>query len=391
MVKGINCSWLASALALLSCSSLAVEPLFQTPADAEPTFVDKAFDFVGADGGFDPDKGVDMSYIPSVFYNPEQEFGGGALIIGLYKADSAMDFEQPSSFVVNAYVSTNLSVGVTFDNITFLNNGNNRFEIDAEIHDEPVVYYGRGYDSTSVDDNKVLYTETLVTLTPRWYHRMADNWFVGLGGNITYVDTRDPEVGDEVNNGGNPILFNDLESNTSAGGFVTLLYDSRNYVENTERGTLLQADFGAYYSDLNSDSFGKYDIELAHFIDLEPVPGVLALQGQGKFTSGNVPWNKLPDLGGAYSMRGYILGRYRDEQMAMVQAEYRLPIYRRWGSVFWAGLGSIGEDVDQLSDDVLTTYGLGLRYRLKGRINLRADLGFGEDETLFYFNVNEVF
>ncbi|GAM68545.1 outer membrane protein [Vibrio sp. JCM 19236] len=64
-----------SSTLFLSSLSFAVEPLFPTPADAEPTFVDRAFDFVGADGGFDPDKGVDMSYIPSVFYNPEQEFG----------------------------------------------------------------------------------------------------------------------------------------------------------------------------------------------------------------------------------------------------------------------------------------------------------------------------
>lgn len=374
----------------ISAFTSAVEPLFQTPPGAEPTFVDRAFDFVGADGGFDPEKGVDMSYIPSVFYNPEQEFGAGALIIGLYQTDSAKSYEQPSSFVINTYVSTNLSLGLSFDNTTFLNEGDNRFELEAEIYDEPVVYYGKGYESASNDENKVLYTQTFVQVSPRWYHKIANNWFLGVGGNINYTGTRDPELGDDVIVG-NPLLFDDLESNTSFGILGTVLYDSRNFVENTESGTLLQADFGAYYSDLNSESFGRYDIELAHFIDLEPVPGVLALQGQGSFTSGEVPWNRLPDLGGAYAMRGYIVGRYRDEQMAMAQAEYRLPIYRRWGSVFWAGVGSIGEDFDQLSDDLLATYGVGLRYRLKGRINLRADLGFGEDETLFYFNVNEVF
>ncbi|GEA49687.1 hypothetical protein VIN01S_04910 [Vibrio inusitatus NBRC 102082] len=59
--------------------------------------------------------------------------------------------------------------------------------------------------------------------------------------------------------------------------------------------------------------------------------------------------------------------------------------------MFWGGVGSIGEDASELTDDLLTTFGAGLRYRLKGRITLRADLGFSEDETLLYFNVNEVF
>ncbi|WP_261817707.1 BamA/TamA family outer membrane protein [Vibrio gallicus] len=387
--KYLTCLSVSTCL-LLSPISVAVEPLFATPADAQPTWLDNAFDFVGADGGFDPSKGVDMSYIPSVFYNPEQEFGGGALIIGLYKTDSAQGMEQPSSFVINSYISTNLSIGVTFDNTTFLNNGDNRFELESEVHDEPVVYYGRGYQSASNRDNKVLYTETLIEATPRWYQRIADAWFVGVGGNVTFVDTRNPEIGDEVING-NPILFADLESNTSFGAFISARYDSRDYVENTQQGTLLQVDVGAHYSTLDSASFGQYEIEAAHFIDLEPFPGVLAMQGQANLTSGDVPWNRLPDLGGAYAMRGYILGRYRDEQMAMMQAEYRLPIYRRWGSVFWVGVGSIGEQLHQLNDDVMSTYGAGLRYRLKGRINLRADLGVGEDETLFYFNVNEVF
>jgi hypothetical protein len=75
----------------------------------------------------------------------------------------------------------------------------------------------------------------------------------------------------------------------------------------------------------------------------------------------------------------------------MAQMEYRVPIYWRVGMVFWGGVGSIASQVSDLTDDLVTTYGTGFRFKIKDQVNVRADIGFGEDETSFYFHVNEVF
>lgn len=367
-----------------------VSPLLETPENLSPTFIDKALTSIGADSGFDRDKGLDVSYIPSVFYNPEMEFGGGILAIGLYKLDAASDQEQPSSVVINTYISTNLSVGVTIDNMTFFNQGDDRLPIYFEVHDEPKVYYGKGYQSTDNDNNKILYSETLFTINPKWMSKVQNNFFLGLGADFTFVNTRDADVDDDLSTG-NPSLIEDLESNSTFGVSASALYDTRDYVLNPTEGWLLQMDAGAYYNEIDNSRYGKYDFEILNFTSINPLPGLLAFQVQANLSSGEVPWNMLSDLGGAYAMRGYIHGRYRDNQMAMAQIEYRLPIYRRSGAVFWTGIGSIGDDISDLKDDLLTTYGLGYRFLLKGRINVRADLGFGENETGFYFNVNEVF
>ena len=368
----------------------AVEPLIEASDDLPPTFIDKALTSIGADSGFDRSKGLDVSYIPSVFYNPETQFGGGALAIGLYKVDSATDDEQPSSVVLNSYISTNLSVGIIADNMTFLNQGKDRLPIYFEIHDEPKVYYGQGYESTINDNNKITYTETMVTLNPKWMREVKNNLFLGLGGEFTFIQPRNYEIGEEVSDG-NPSLIADLETNTTLGLSASALFDTRDYVLNPTQGWLVQMDTGVYYNELESSTYGKYDFEILNFTSLKPAPGILAFQVQANLSSGDVPWNMLSDLGGAYAMRGYLLGRFRDKQMAMAQVEYRLPIYRRSGAVFWAGIGSIGQDISELSKDLLPTYGIGYRFLLKGRINIRADLGFGEKTTGFYFNVNEVF
>lgn len=385
-------SKLALSLSLLSASSFAepVLPLVEADDDLPPTFMDKALMSIGAESGFDRTKGLDMSYIPSVFYNPEMKFGGGALGIGLYKLDSATDEEQPSSVVVNTYISTNLSLGITIDNMTFFNQGNDRLPVYFEAHDEPKVYYGKGFESTNNDENKINYTESMVLLTPKWMREVQDNFFLGLGADFTFIKPREAEVNEELEIG-NPLLIADLVSNTTVGLTATALYDSRDFVLNPSQGWLFQADAGVYYNELEDSTYQKYDLELLNFTSLHALPGLLAFQAQANLSSGEVPWNMLSDLGGAYAMRGYMLGRYRDNQMAMAQVEYRLPVYRRSGAVLWAGVGSIGEDVSELSKDLLATYGVGYRFLLKGRINIRADLGFGENGAGFYFNVNEVF
>ena len=171
---------------------------------------------------------------------------------------------------------------------------------------------------------------------------------------------------------------------------ITSIYDSRDYRLNATKGWLFQLDAGLYQND-QFDSFSTYNIELANYIDLGSTPGLIAWQVQGHLTSGDVPWNLLPDLGGSDAMRGYIRGRYRDEQMMMGQVEYRLPVFQRYGMVFWGSVGSVAPKVSELTDTLLTAYGTGFRFKIKDNINLRFDVGVGENDTNFYLNVNEVF
>jgi hypothetical protein len=62
----------------------------------------------------------------------------------------------------------------------------------------------------------------------------------------------------------------------------------------------------------------------------------------------------------------------------------------RHGIVVWGGLGSIGKDIAGL-DNWLTNYGFGYRFEVQPRVNLRVDVGFGNDSMGFYVNFNEAF
>ncbi|MEZ8184377.1 hypothetical protein EGC79_00305 [Shewanella vesiculosa] len=375
------------ALFIFSNAANAVEPLFETPKDMQPTWIDNILSVFGADGEFDDTKTIDMSYLPTAYYTPEKKFGVGLLMVGLYKTDNASSEEQPSSLVLNSFASMNQSYGVTVENMTFLNQGKQRLLLDLELHNEAAVYYGVGIEQGDQDLNHHEFKEQLYSFKPRWMTEVADNYFIGVGADFIYTTADSLElVATQA-----PVDANSLlPDNFSSGVVITSIYDSRDYRLNATKGWLFQLDAGLYQND-QFDSFSTYNIELANYIDLGTTPGLIAWQVQGHLTSGDVPWNLLPDLGGSDAMRGYIRGRYRDEQMMMGQVEYRLPIFQRYGMVFWGSVGSVAPKVSELTDTLLTAYGTGFRFKIKDNINLRFDVGVGENDTNFYLNVNEVF
>ncbi|TOF66146.1 hypothetical protein CGJ17_06215 [Vibrio parahaemolyticus] len=56
------------------------------------------------------------------------------------------------------------------------------------------------------------------------------------------------------------------------------------------------------------------------------------------------------------------------------------------------GAGTLAEEFDQLGqDEWLYSVGVGYRFEIKQRVNLRLDIGFGNDQSGFYFAINEAF
>ncbi|PMH42167.1 hypothetical protein BCU68_14755 [Vibrio sp. 10N.286.49.B3] len=365
-----------------------VEPLFATPEYLERTWIDDLLDRVGADGEFDTSKSIDMSYLPTAYYTPEKKFGVGLLMVGLYHTEYADKSEQPSSLVVNSFVSMNRSYGLSIENMTYFNQGKQRLLLDLELHNEASVYYGKGIAAGDADQNKHEFDEQLYSFQPVWMTAFSNHYFLGVGADLTHARADNLQ---HIADNGRSLARVSLPSSTSAGVVLSSLYDSRDYRLNASDGWLFQLEAGLYRNFESDQSYQLYGMELANYINLTPLPGVFAWQVQGQFSEGDVPWYQVPDLGGSSAMRGYIKGRYRDDHMLMGQMEYRLPIVQRLGMVFWAAAGSVAPSLSQLNDDVLTSYGTGFRFRVKDKINLRADVGVGQNETAFYLNVNEVF
>jgi len=175
---------------------------------------------------------------------------------------------------------------------------------------------------------------------------------------------------------------------------LSFTYDTRNNAFSPDHGTMLQFYFDHFMPLVGSDyRYTNYVLDLRRFIRVYQQQ-VLALQAYGFFNAGEVPLRSLAYLGGANSMRGYYAGRYRDKNEAVLQAEYRVPLFWRFGAVGFAGLGNVGPELHDLNfDDVKLSYGGGVRIALNRaeKLNLRLDYGLGRHSQGFYLQLGEAF
>jgi len=176
---------------------------------------------------------------------------------------------------------------------------------------------------------------------------------------------------------------------------ISFTYDTRNNAFSPDRGTMLQAYYSHFDPVFGSDyRYSNYVIDLRKFLRLYKQQ-VLALQAYGFFNSGEVPLRGLAAIGGANSMRGYYAGRYRDRNMFVFQAEYRIPLFWRIGMVAFGDCGNVGNTVTDLNfDELKYTFGGGIRFALNRseKLNLRLDYGVSHKASNgFYLQLGEAF
>jgi outer membrane protein assembly factor BamA len=173
-------------------------------------------------------------------------------------------------------------------------------------------------------------------------------------------------------------------------------WDTRNHAFTPTKGTLVQVYFNHFGRYLGSEyTYTNYVLDTRKFFRIYQKQ-VLALQAYGFFNAGKaVPLRSLASLGGANSMRGFYDGRYRDKNQIVLQAEYRMPIWGRFGMVAFGNTGDVGNSFGDFSLRSLKySGGLGARFTLskKENLNLRVDYGIGQGGANgFYIQLGEAF
>lgn len=208
-----------------------------------------------------------------------------------------------------------------------------------------------------------------------------------------YNQARDtaPEINAPGDNHSPPIKF--PNTSFSTGPTLGVVHDSRDYILNASEGFLLAFNWSHYHQQYGSDSdFHKVKLNYSDYLHFNNLQSVLAWQWKAELNSGDTPWDQLAKLGGPTNLRGYEAGRYRDENMTLMQLEWRQHLVGRHGAVAWIGAGTLSNDFSELSKgEWLRSVGFGYRFRVKAQSNLRLDMGFGEGEKGFYFTMNEAF
>jgi hypothetical protein len=184
---------------------------------------------------------------------------------------------------------------------------------------------------------------------------------------------------------------------SSIGFGPTLTWDNRDNILNPGRGFFWDMRFSTYSTAFGGTvNYHRLLIDFRKYLNVVPSKRhILAFEVTGSFVKGNAPFKELSELGGSRIMRGYYRGRFRDNYLTAVQAEYRMPVYKRVGVVAFAGLGKVYNPSEVNFDGLHYSYGGGIRVNVnkRERLNLRLDYARGDPHYLgyIYFGFAESF
>lgn len=363
-----------------------------TPLPAQSTPVKKPFlrrvvDYFGestVDRTFE--KKIDFTFAGGPSYSKNTGFGIGVLAAGLYRLDRTDSITAPSDISIfgNVSVSGVYALGVT-GNTIFAHNGK-KIDYTLMFSSTPRSLWGIGYRDGRYN-KEATYTEKHYQIKGRYLHRVLPSTY--LGALLSFEHTQ----GKKFDALGESYLYGEKQHYTATGIGLIAEYDSRDFIPNPYRGVYVSFQETLFPKGLGN--CGKSLWRTTFTADAYQrlwKGGILAADLYGEFNSNGTPWPMLARMGGGQRMRGYYQGRYTDNDLITVQVELRQRIWRRIGCTVWGGAGNVFPELKKFDwSQTLPNYGVGLRWELKKRVNVRLDYGFGKKTSGFLLNINEAF
>ena len=325
---------------------------------------------------------------PVVYYTPETSLAWGLVGIHHFRLGRSDRPSRLSHYRFNLIRSQNKQSIAQVDYELYLAGG--RFLVDgvAKYSYYPDRFYGIG--NRSREEDREDFTSSNWRLQLNLQRRWGDHFFAGL-----HLETHDVSMRARQDDG----LLAGGSIPGAAGGTVSGLgvfakWDSRDNTFSPAGGAYLSLFFNRFFRALGGDfAFGQVTLDARGYFELGRNQ-VAAVQGVYRSVQGEAPFHMLPKFGGLNLLRGYFDGRYCDRGMLALQAEYRRPLWGRFGACVFAGIAQVQRRVSLLElAGFHAAGGAGLRYKFNRRenLNIRLDIGFAGSAPAFYLTFAEAF
>lgn len=327
---------------------------------------------------------------PTVAYAPETswEFGVSTLYVYRAKRDTVNRLSEIQGFT---FVTLEQQFGTLLEHTLYTDKNKYFFLGQAKFQNFPLSYHGIGMNTP--DDQIALVSAAEIRIRERVLRQVIPSLYTGF--EVNYERLTNVDFQNETSPLINLPLGNQGSTNLSLGWGV--VYDDIHNVLNPREG-----HFGEIAFLSSRKAWGStFNFNLA-FVDLrlyKPIRknNVLAFQAYGQFGSGDIPFNELALMGGERMMRGYYLGRYRDNNYTAAQVEYRMLPFsfaKRWGASFFASAGTVYPDFKSFTNASLAwSLGGGPRFLLfpKKDVYNRIDIALTPEGYGIYFFIGEAF
>ena len=325
---------------------------------------------------------------PIVFYTPETTLGFGAAGSLIFRFAGCDKNTRPSSISpVLIYTLEKQFRGLLKGDFFFKDN-NYRLTAEIKLEKYPNKFFGVG--SGTVEEDEEVYTSRSSSFVLSFLKKIGRGFNGGIRYHFMNWEMVETEEGGRLAGG----EIAGSEDGTLSGAGLIVNRDTRDNLFFPTKGDFFELNAVFYNKFMGSDfNFSMYTLNLRKYITVFS-NHVFAVQTLVQSQTGTVPFMNLARIGGQYNMRGYFEGRFRDKNLLVLQADYRVPLFWRIGVVGFAGVGNVAEKFNRLNlQELKFSYGFGLRFLFdkKERIWVRLDVGFGKDSSGFYASVFEAF
>lgn len=338
--------------------------------------------------GTDSVKSIRYRFLPTVYYLPETKIAFGGV---LYAVISSNDTTRKKGNLQH-YLTVTQNKQILFENSWQYFSKNNRylFQGKADASHFPELFFGLGMPKPGCEP--LLYASNQLNIQSQVLKKVANQLYAGLNSTLNHVSKPQFSASQAPN-------AEKLRSVPGGNGFwaaamgVSLVYDTRDFALNAQRGFYLDFSILQGWSSHKSNGFQTLSLDFRKYLHFSPLKGCLAIQFMHRASFGSIPFRLMPSLGGPSLLRGYYAGQLREIRMAFSQMEWRQHLSGRFGLVLFVGAGNVAKHYGNLFEFVHHQAGLGIRYQIRKseRINLRIDYAHTGKFSNFYVVLAEAF
>jgi len=179
------------------------------------------------------------------------------------------------------------------------------------------------------------------------------------------------------------------------GGFIQ--FDYRDNPGGPRSGGNYIVQYNHYYDQtLALHDFGRLDLEVQQYIPFFNKRRVIALRAKSALTfekhDQQVPFYLQPVLGGSDDLRGFRPFRFYDDNLIVVNAEYRWEVFSGLDMALFGDAGKVFARQSQWNfRDLEGSVGVGLRFNVRNNVFLRLDVGFSHEGFQVWLKFNPIF
>lgn len=178
------------------------------------------------------------------------------------------------------------------------------------------------------------------------------------------------------------------------GGFARL--DLRDDPAGPRAGSFLSSEWNVYKDlDINEHDFQRLDLEAQQYFPLYNKRRVIMLRARSvlHFTDADktVPFYLKPWIGGPTELRGFRNYRFYDDNVLMLNAEYRWEAFSGLDMALFFDAGQVSPDREFKLKEMETAAGFGFRFNIRNATFLRLDFGFSHEGARIWFRFGNPF